>query len=463
MDVAVLGGGPGGYVAALAAAQRGARVALVEKDRVGGTCLNVGCIPTKALTTSAELLLRARQARAFGLAIPEIGLDLPALMAYKRTTVDGLVGGVEQLLAARRVALVRGEGRITKPDTVAVVEGNARTREIVARNVILAPGSIAADPPIEGRHLPGVMGSTEALEIGAVPRRLVIVGGGVIGLEFACIYEALGSQVTVLEMAPSLLVGATDETIAKRLETLLRRRGMVVRLGATVERIEQAGASLRLHATGAAGDAIVEGDRVLLATGRWSNTGGMGIADIGVRMNGRAIAVDDTMATSLPGVHAVGDAVGGWMLAHKAMVEGRVAAENVTGGCRRADYRSVPNVVFTRPEVASVGWTETQARAAGADVKVAQFPFSANPRARILGEPDGLVRLICDAGSGRVLGVHLLGAHATDLIAEGALAVQLGATADDLAWTTHAHPTLPEAMLEAALNFRDAAIHRQSR
>jgi dihydrolipoamide dehydrogenase len=234
---------------------------------------------------------------------------------------------------------------------------------------------------------------------------------------------------------------------------------MVIRLGVTVDRIEQDGASLRLHATGAA---IVECDRVLLATGRWPNTGGMGLADIGLRMNGRAIAVDDTLATSVPGVHAVGDAVGGWVLAHKAMVEGRVAAENVTGGCRHADYRSVPNVVFMRPEVASVGWTETQARVAGADVKVAQFPFSANPRARILGEPDGLVRLICEAGSGRVLGAHLLGPHATDLIAEGALAVQLGATADDLAWTTHAHPTLPEAVLEAALNFRDAAIHRHS-
>ena len=463
VDVAVLGGGPGGYVASLAAAQRGARVALIEKDRVGGTCLNVGCIPSKALATAAELLLRARQAGAFGVSIPEIGLDLPALMAYKRTTVEGLVGGVEQLLAARHIALIRGEGRITNPVTLVVDDGRGCTSEIVATHLILAPGSVPADPPIEGRHLPGVMGSTEALEIDAMPRRLVIVGGGVIGLEFACIYEALGSQVTVLEMAPVLLVGATDEAIAKRLETLLRRRGIVVRLGVTVERIEQDGASLRLHATGAAGDTIVEGDRVLLATGRWPNTDGMGIAHIGVRMNGRAIGVDDTMATNLPGVRAVGDAVGGWMLAHKAMVEGRVAAENVTGGSRRADYRSVPNVVFTRPEVASVGWTEAQARAAGADAKVAQFPFSANSRARILGEPDGLVRLICEAGSGRVLGVHLLGPHATDLIAEGALAVQLGATADDLAWTTHAHPTLPEAMLEAALNFRDAAIHRHSR
>ena len=463
LDVVVLGGGPGGYVAALAAAQRGARVALIEKGRVGGTCLNIGCIPTKALTTSAELSVHARQAGAFGLSIPEIAWDLPALMAYKRATVEGLVGGVEQLLAARRIAVLRGEGRISKPDTVTVDDGSGSASEILAAHLILAPGSVPADPPVEGRRLPGVIGSAEALEIEAVPTRLVVVGGGVIGLEFACIYEALGSRVTVVDMAPTLLVGATDEAIAKRLETLLRRRGMVVRLGVTVERIEQNGQSLRLHAAGAGGDTVIEGDRVLLATGRWPNTSGMGIADIGVRMNGRAIAVDDTMATSLPGVLAVGDAVGGSMLAHKAMVEGRVAAENVTGGRRRADYRSVPNVVFTRPEVASVGWTETQARASGADVKVAQFPFSANPRARILGEPDGLVRLVCEAGSGRILGAHLLGPHATDLIAEGGLAVQLGATADDLAWTTHAHPTLPEAVLEAALNFRDAAIHRQSR
>jgi dihydrolipoamide dehydrogenase len=462
-DVTILGGGPGGYVAALSAAQRGARVVLVEKDRVGGTCLNVGCIPTKALTTAAELLVRARRAGDFGLLIPQVAVDLPALMTYKRTTVDQLVGGVEQLLRARRITLVCGAARLIKPDTLSVEGAQGGRRELSANRVILAPGSIPAEPPIEGLNLPGVLTSTSALDIESVPPRLIVVGGGVIGLEFACIYEALGSHVTVLEMAPAILPGASDDAVAKRLQTLLRRRGMAVQTGVTAQRIEKAGEALRVVTTGAAGEAAVEGERVLVATGRWPNTQGMGFAELGLRMSGRAIAVDEHLATNLPNVWAVGDAVGGWMLAHKAMVDGRVAAENVTGGPRRVDYRSVPNVIFTRPEVASVGLTEAQARNAGAEVKVAQFAFSANPRARILGEPDGFVRLICEAGSARVLGVHILGPQATDLIAEGALAVQMGATADDLAWTTHAHPTLPEAMLEAALAVRDAAIHMHSR
>jgi dihydrolipoamide dehydrogenase len=239
---------------------------------------------------------------------------------------------------------------------------------------------------------------------------------------------------------------------------------MSIVTGATVEEIASAGGGLAATYRDAKGALTrIEGDRVLVATGRWPNTEGLGLVEVGVRMNGRAIAVDEHLATSVPNVWAVGDAIGGMMLAHKAMVDGRVAAENACGGDRTVDYLSVPNVVFTRPEVASVGLTEAQARQQGADVKVAQFPFSANPRAQILGETDGLVKLVCDAGSGAVLGVHLMGPHATDLIAEGALAVQLGATADDLAWTTHAHPTLPEAMLEAALGFRDATIHFQRR
>ena len=462
-DIAVLGGGPGGYVAALAAAQRGARVVLVEKERLGGTCLNVGCIPTKALATTAELLARCQRAGDLGLAIPQAAVDLPRLMAYKRSIVDQLVGGVEQLLKARRVTLVRGQARMTKPDTLVVDDAAGCQQEISASHVILAPGSITAEPPIPGRDLPGVVTSTGALDIHSVPPRLVVVGGGVIGLELACIYEALGSQVSVLEMAPSILPGGTDETLARRLQVILRRRGMAIQTGATVERIEKAGEALRVVTKGAGSETACEGERVLIATGRWPNTQAMGFEEIGLRRHGRAIAVDERLATNLPNVWAVGDAVGGWMLAHKAMVEGRVAAENATGKDRRIDYRSVPNVIFTRPEVASVGLTEIQARNDGAEVKVSQFAFSANPKARILGECDGLVRLVCEAGSGRILGAHLMGPHATDLVAEAALAVQMGATADDLAWTTHAHPTLPEAVLEAALGFRDAAIHMHSR
>ncbi len=462
-DVAILGGGPGGYVAALRAAQLGAQVVLVEKERVGGTCLNIGCIPTKALTTSTDLLVTARRANEFGLTIPSAAPHLPSLMSYKQSTVDTLVGGVEQLLKERKVTLLRGEGHLLQPDRLRVTDRQGIVTEIAAKQMILAPGSITARPPIPGLDLPGVITSTEALNIDSVPDRFIIVGGGVIGLEFACIYEALGSHVSILEMMPTILPGVADDAIAKRLALSLRRRGLAIHTSATVQAIEAIEGGLRVTFNGAKGLTTVEGDRVLVAVGRWPNTEGIGLRELGVKLNGRVIAVDPYLATNIPNVWAIGDAVGGWMLAHKAMVEGRVIAENVTGGRRAVDYRSVPNVIFTRPEVASVGLTEAQARAQGIEIKVAQFPFSANPRARILGEAEGLVKLVCEAGSGRVLGVHLMGPHATDLIAEGALAVQLGATADDVAWTTHAHPTLPEAMLEAALGFRDATLHFHSR
>ena len=461
-DVAILGGGPGGYVAALTAARRGARVVLVEKGRLGGTCLNIGCIPTKALATSAELLLHARGASAFGVEIPHATVNLPALMASKQAAVDQLVGGVEQLLKTRRVVLLPGSARLSSANTL-TVDGEGGPVQVAADRIILAPGSITAAPPIEGLGLPGVMTSTEALDIEAVPPRLIVIGGGVIGLELACIYEAFGSRVTVVEMTPTVLPGATDETVAKRLQIILKRRGMTILTSATVSRIVRRGETLSVHATSPSGELVVEGERVLVATGRWPNTREMGFAEAGLRFNGRALAVDDHMATSVQGIWAIGDAVGGWMLAHKAMVEGRVAAENVTGGGRTVHYRSVPNVIFTRPEVASVGLTESQARAQVGEIKVTQFPFSANARARILGEPDGMVRLVCEATKGRVLGVHIMGPRATDIIAEGALAVQLGATSDELAWTTHGHPTLPEAVLEAALGFRDATIHMHSR
>ncbi len=463
VDVAVIGGGPGGYVAALTAARLGARTVLVEKAEVGGTCLNVGCIPTKALATSMELLVHTRRAGEWGLEIPSASVNLPGLMRCKDTVVGQLVGGVEQLLRARRVKLIRGTARLLRPDSLAIDLAAGGVEELSARQVVLAPGSVTAAPPIDVRDLSGVITSTEALRIETIPSRFVVIGGGVIGLEFACIYEALGSQVTVLELAPSVLPTGVDETLAQRLQVILRRRGMQIHTGVNVEEIEQSGEVLRIVVSGAQGPAVFEADRVLLATGRWPNTQGLGPAEAGIRMKGRAIAVDDEMRTSLPNVWAIGDAVGGRMLAHKAMVEGRVAAENATGGSRRIDYRSVPNVIFTRPEVAGVGWTEAEARAQGVDVKTSQFALSANPKARILRETEGLVRLICDAAGGRVLGVHMMGPHATDLIAEGALAIQAGLTADDLAWTTHAHPTLPEAMLEAALGFQGAAIHAHSR
>jgi dihydrolipoamide dehydrogenase len=462
-DVAILGAGPGGYVAALRAAQLGARVVLVEKERVGGTCLNVGCIPTKALTTATSLLVEARRGEDFGLSIPEVRPDLSALMAYEQETVDNLVSGVERLLDERQVTLVRGHGRLVEPDTLHVTDPEGRTTRVSAKHVILAPGSVTARPPIPGLDLPGVMTSTGALTIAEVPEHLVVVGGGVIGLEFASIYEALGSRVTILEMMPTLLPRVVGKRLAKRLAITLHRRGIDIQLGARVERIESAADGLHVVFEGRRGEETVEGERVLVAVGRWPNTENLGLEEVGVEMDGRTIVVDERLQTTVPGVWAIGDAVDGPMLAHKAMVDGRVAAENATGGERSVDYVSVPDVIFTWPEVASVGLTRDEAREQGLGVTVTKFPFSAAPKAQILDETEGLIQLVCEEESGRVLGVHMMGPHVTDLIAEGALAVQMGATADDLAWTTHAHPTLPEAMLEAALGFRDATIHYHTR
>jgi len=462
-DVAILGAGPGGYVAALRAAQLGAKVALVEKERVGGTCLNVGCIPTKALTTATNLLVDACRGEDFGLTIPEVKPDLPALMAYERETVDNLVSGVERLLDRAEVTLVHGEGRLVEPDTLRVTGQDGGTTTVSGEHVILAPGSVTARPPIPGLDLPGVMTSTEALTITDVPEHLIVVGGGVIGLEFASIYEALGSRVTILEMMPTLLPGLVGKRLAKRLAITFHRRGMDIQLQARVERIESVGDGLRVVFEGRRGEQSVEGERVLVAVGRWPNTEDLGLEEVGVEMDGRTIVVDEHLQTSVPRVWAIGDAVDGPWLAHKAMVDGRVAAENATGGDRTVDYGSVPNVIFTRPEVASVGLTRDEARERDVGVKVTKFSFSAAPKAQILGETQGVIQLVCEEESGRVLGVHMIGPHVTDLIAEGALAVEMGATADDLAWTTHAHPTLPEAMLEAALGFRDATIHYHSR
>lgn len=462
-DVTIVGAGPGGYVAALRAAQLGADVALVEKEYVGGTCLNVGCIPTKALTTATDLLVQALHAEDFGLTIPEVQPDLPGLMAYKQEAVDNLVGGVERLLSEGGVELVRGEGRLVAPDTVRVRDEAGETTEVSAEHVILAPGSVPAQPPIPGLDLAGVITSTEALMVREVPEHLVVVGGGVIGLEFASIYRALGSRVTVLEMMPTVLPGVMGKRFAKRLAIALHRQGIDIELRARVERIESVADGLRVVFEGRGGEETAEGELVLVAMGRWPNTENLGLEAVGVEMDGRAIAVDERLETTVPKVWAIGDAVRGPMLAHKAMVDGRVVAENVTGGERVVDYGSVPNVIWTRPEVASVGLTQGEARARKLKVKVTKFPFSANPKAQILGETEGLIQMVCEEDGGRVLGVQMMGPHVTDLIAEAALAVALGATADEVAWTTHAHPTLPEAMLEAALGFQGATMHYHTR
>jgi len=460
-DLAVLGGGPGGYVAALRAAQLGARVALVEKQWIGGTCLNIGCIPTKALMSSAEAYGEACRGEEFGFSAGPVSPDWPRMVRRKQEIVDALVGGVERLLREQGVRMMRGVGQVRRPGEIEVSRDGGEGETLMARKLILATGSVPARLPVPGADLAGVITSTEALSLPEIPVSIVIVGGGVIGVEFAALFHALGSRVTVIEMLPTLLSGQTEPTIARRLLALFKRRGIQILTDSPVQAIEPAEDGQLAVRFGGPKAGRATGQWVLLAAGRWPHA--RGLDTLGLRREARTVWVDEHLATSLPGVYAIGDLIPGPMLAHVAMVEGRVAAENALGGSRAMDYRSTPAVVFTIPEVASVGLTEAQAREQGAEIKVSQFPLSASARARTLGQPEGLVRLVCEAGSGRVLGMHLMGPRVTDLIAEGALPVQLGATADDLAWTVHAHPTLPEAVLEAALGWSDSMIHYHKR
>jgi dihydrolipoamide dehydrogenase len=458
-DLVILGGGPGGYVAALRGAQLGAHVALIEKRRIGGACLNVGCIPTKALLASAESYRDTRAKSAvLGVDISSAVINWMQMQQHKQDTVDQLVRGIEQLLNAKKVTLVHGEGYLLSPRRVQIDTAN-ETHEIDAPRIIIGTGAVPATLPVPGTNLAGAITSTEALSIERVPERLVIIGAGVIGIEFASLYRALGAQVTVLEMLPRILVGV-DEELARRLLQFMRRDGIDFQLNAQVLAIEE-GEPLTVRYANAEGEHTAPGDTVLVATGRIPLTRGVGLESLGIAMNGHAITVNERMQTNVEGVYAIGDVVGGWMLAHVASAEGKVAAENALGRTRAIDYRAVPNCVYSMPELATVGMTEVDARAAQIPIKVGKFPFSANARALSFREMSGLVKIIAHAETGVILGMHILGPRATDLIAEGALAVQAGLTAYDIGHLIHAHPTLPEAVMEAALDVTGEMIHFQ--
>ena len=476
-DLIVIGGGPAGYPAAIRAAQLGARVALVEKERLGGVCLNRGCIPTKALIHSAEVYQQVLEAAAFGVDLPgEPGLNFARMVTRKQEVVARLVGGVRHLLQNHSVALVSGWGTILElgrghPEACrrACPGGRSRVRvrsadggevELRAKAILVATGSQSAFPPVPGVDLPGVISGEEATELTELPKSLVIVGGGVIGLELASLFHALGVQVTVVEMQPRLLPGVSEVALTQRLTGSLRRRGVDIRLRAPVQAIAQGkGERKRVILASPRGEEVVEGDLVIMATGRQPRTTELGLEELEVAMAGRAIMVDEFMQTNLPGLYAAGDCTGGPMLASVACYEGLIAAENGLGSHRRADYRAVPSAIFTIPELASVGLTEREARERGIACRVSRFPFSASGRALALGDTEGQMRMICEEGTGRVLGTHIMGPHATELIAEASLAVRLGLTAAELAHTIHAHPTLSEVIMEAAWGQLSGAIH----
>lgn len=452
-DIVIIGGGPAGYVAAIHASHLGAKVAVVEKDKLGGTCLNRGCIPTKALTRSVEVLLEARRANDFGIEVNNIKINFPKIMARKSNVVSQLVSGVEQLMKANKISIYRGTGRILSPHLVKVND-----EEIATRKLIIATGSESTPLPIPGRDLPGVLTTDDILELTELPESLVVIGGSYVGVEFASIFNVLGTKVTIVKRRP-LRLEPIDEEIGRRFAQTLPRQGIEVKIGAAVKAIKRNGAVLRVVWDTPQGEQGVEGQMVLMATGRAPYSEGLGLSQLGVKMGGRAIVVNEHLETSIKDVYAIGDVLGKNMLAHVASYEGEVAVENALGHPRQADYHAVPSCIFAQPEIAGVGITEKEANDSGIPYKVSKFPFLACGRAVAMGETTGMVKMICHADNDRVLGMHIMGPHASDLIAEGVLAIQLGVTAEDIVHTIHAHPTLPEAVRETAMGQLDGAIH----
>jgi dihydrolipoamide dehydrogenase len=460
-DLVVIGAGPGGYVAAIRAAQLGLKTACVEKDpTLGGTCLNVGCIPSKALLESSERYVGARDHLAeHGIKATGVELDLAAMLRRKDKIVSQLTGGIAGLFKKRKVASVRGLGRIVAPGVVEVTHDGA-TQVLHTRRILIATGSVPASLP--GLALDGdrIGTSTEALKYPSVPQHLIVIGAGVIGLELGSVWARLGAQVTVLEYMPALLP-MMDPDISKIAAKVFAKQKLDIRLGVKVTGAVRRGDLVDVQYTAPDGQVqTLTGDRVLVAVGRKPNTAGLGAAEVGVQLDRRGfIQVNGHYETAVPGVYAIGDVIPGPMLAHKAEEEGVAAVEHMAGQPGHVNYDAIPNIIYTHPEIASVGKTEPELQQLGVPVRKGSFPFLANGRAKALGETDGLVKILAHAETDRVLGVHIIGPRAGDLIAEAALAIEFSASAEDIARSVHAHPTLAEVVKEAALDAGGRVIH----
>jgi len=462
-DVVVIGGGPGGYVAAIRAAQLGMKTACVEmRSTLGGTCLNVGCIPSKALLQSSERYVEAQHAlAAHGVTVSKVGLDLATMLARKDKVVGENVRGIEYLFRKNKVAWIKGAGRIAGPNAVEVASGGGKSDTLAAKSIVIATGSDVARLPGVEIDEKRIVSSTGALVLDSVPKRLVVIGAGYIGLELGSVWGRLGAEVTVVEFLDRICPGM-DAEVARHLQRTLQKQGLTFRLGTKVAGAKTSGKSVTLSlepAQGGAGEEIAA-DTVLVAVGRRPYTDGLGLEAAGVVLDEKKrVRVDGQFRTSVPNIYAIGDVIAGPMLAHKAEEEGSAVAEIIAGQKPHIDYDAIPAVVYTQPEVASVGKSEEDLKAAGVAYAIGKFPFTANARARCNGDTEGFVKILADAKSDRVLGVHIIGADAGTMIAEAALAMEFGASSEDIARTCHAHPTLPEALKEAALAVAKRAIH----
>lgn len=464
-DLIVIGTGPGGYVCAIRAAQLGMKVAVVEKRGThGGTCLNVGCIPSKALLHASHAYDEAKHAfGAMGIDASPV-LDLPKMQAFKREGVKGNVDGVAYLLKKNQVDSYFGTGRVVKSGQVAVTSPGGETQTLEAKSIVIATGSDVARLPGIEIDEKRIVSSTGSLELASVPRKLLVIGAGVIGLELGSVWRRLGADVLVVEFLDRILPGIDNE-IARSFQRLLEKQGIAFRLASKVTGVsgpESPGKPLSIEVEPAAGGVAetIESDVVLVAVGRVPYTEGLGLAEAGVALDAKKrVLVDGHFQTSASGIFAIGDVIAGPMLAHKAGDEGIAVAEIIAGQAGHVNYDVIPNVIYTSPEVASVGKSEEELKAAGIAYNVGKFPFTANGRAKSIRMTDGFVKILADATTDRVLGVHIIGANAGEIIAEACVLMEFGGSAEDLARTCHAHPTLTEAVREAALAVGKRAIH----
>ena len=462
-DLVVIGSGPGGYVAAIRAAQLGMKTACVEmRATLGGTCLNIGCIPSKALLTASEKYQEAKHhLGAFGVKVAGVELDLDGLMAHKDKVVKSNVEGVDYLFKKNKVTRFHGRGSIAAPGQVTVTKDDGSTETVTAKNILIATGSDVMPLPGVAIDEKRIVSSTGALTLNPLPASLVVIGGGYIGLEMGTVYARLGAKVTVVEYLDRILPGMDGE-VSKQMQRILQKQGLTFKLGMKVTGATagEAGVSLTVEPAKGGAAETLEADVVLVAIGRRPYTEGLGLEAVGVALDERRrVKVDHHFRTSVPGIWAIGDVIAGPMLAHKAEEEGVVCAEVMAGQSGHINYEAIPGVVYTWPEVASVGRTEEQLKEAGVAYKVGKFPFTANGRARAMNSTDGFVKVLADAKTDRILGAHIIGPNAGDMIEELGLAMEFGASAEDVARTSHAHPTLTEAIKEACLAVDGRPIH----
>jgi dihydrolipoamide dehydrogenase len=459
-DAIVLGGGPGGYVCAIRLGQLGQKVACVEEEEYGGVCLNWGCIPSKALIANAHFVQKAKHIAEAGIAVSGVSVDVDKMQGWKNGIVKKMTGSVRSLLKSNGAQVVEGRGRLLDANTVEVTGKNGDKQILKAsKGIVVATGSATIQVP--GFEFDGkvVIGAREAVSLPAIPKRLLVVGGGVIGLELGMVYQSFGAELTVVELTPNLLPGIDPEAV-KIVERMITKRGGVVLKNARAEKLEKTAKGAVVTVSSGGAEQKIEADVVLVAVGMKPRSRGIGLEELGVEIDQRGfVKTDEQCRTNVKSVYAIGDVSGMPMLAHKASKEGEVAAEVIAGHAAGKDWVTVPGIVFTEPEVATVGITEAQAKEQGISVKVGKFPFAANGRALSIGETDGFVKVLTDSASGRVLGIHIVGPSASDLISEAALALEVVATAEDMALTIHPHPTLGEALMEASAASLGHAIH----